>query len=199
MAPRRAVRDWVDAQPPRSFFQVSDVPGSPRAVQTALSRMASNTDGPIARVRQGLYWTKPKATRFGSGRPDTTAATLVAAGKGAGPASWSATQALGLSTQVPAVPTVAVLGRAPKGLSGVRFVGRSNLERRDLTPLEIAVLEVLRDFPDHTDPGTDWQDLRGRLTALAHAGQISPDRVIAAAKSERRAGISDRARRLLDA
>jgi hypothetical protein len=159
--------------------------------------MASDTDGPIARVRQGLYWTKPKATRFGSGRPDTTAATLVAAGKGAGPASWSATQALGLSTQIPAVPTVAVLGRAPKGLSGVRFVGRSNLERRDLTPLEIAVLEVLRDYPDHTDPGTDWQDLRDRLATLARDGEIDPHRLMRVAGSERCAGVHDRAHRLL--
>ena len=198
MPVRSTVRDWVDAQPPRSFFRTRDVPGSPRAVETALSRLAGD-DGPITRVRQGLYWTKPPTTRFGSGRPDPLGAAMVIAGRGAGPAGWSATQALGLSTQVPVVPKVAVLDRPPKGICGVQFVTRSNLDRRDLAPLEIAVLEVLRDFPAYIDPGVDTDDLRARLGALVAAGRIDAGRLVAVASREHHAGGRDRAVSLLGA
>ncbi len=161
--------------------------------------MASDPDGPIIRVRHGLYWTKPAATRFGTGRPDPLAAAMAIAGRGAGPAGWSATQALGLSTQVPMTPTIAVLGRPPKGINGVRFVSRSNLERRDLTPIEIAALEVLRDFPDHTDPGIGWSDVQARLDLLASEGRINLDRLLATARSEHHAGVRNRAHLLLAA
>lgn len=191
-----SVRDWVAAQPPRSFFRTQDVPGSARAVETALSRMTADHDGPIIRVRHGLYWAKPAPTLFGTGRPDPVDAAMAAVRRGAGPAGWSATQALGLSTQVPAAPTIAVLGRPPKGIKGVRFVSRSNLDRRDLTPIEIAALEVLRDFPSHTDPGIGWSDVRARLDLLASDGQINLDRLLAAARSEHHAKVRDRARRL---
>jgi hypothetical protein len=187
------IRDWVAARPSRSFFQTQDVPGSPRAAETTLSRMAADTDGPIFRVRNGLYWVKPAPTRFGTGQPDSATAAMAVAGPGAGPAGWSASQALGLSTQVPVVPTIAVLGRPPKGIPSVRFVSRSNLDRRDLAPIEIAALEVLRDFPDHTGVGVGWSDVRARLDRLAADGRINMDRLLAAARRERKAEVRDRA------
>ena len=142
MPARSSVREWVSTQLPRTFFQTKDVPGSQRAVDSALSRMARDPDGPVVRVRNGLYWTKPAPTRFGTGSPDPVDAAMAVAGRGAGPAGWSATLALGLSTQVPATPTIAVVGRPPKGIDGVRFVSRSNLDRRDLTPIEVAVRDL---------------------------------------------------------
>lgn len=199
MPARSSVRDWVAARPPRSFFRTGDVPGPPRMVETALSRMAAEDAGPVIRVRHGLYWVKPPSTRFGTGRPDPAAAGMAIAGRGAGPAGWSAAQVLGLSTQVPAVPVIAVLGRPPKGIDGVQFVSRSNLERRGLTPTEIAALEVLRDFPDYTDPGIGWSDVEDHLRTLVAQGRIDPARLLMAARFEHRAGLHDRARRLLAA
>jgi len=74
------------------------------------------------------------------------------AGVGAGPAGVSAVSLLGLTTQVPAVAPIAVPGRVPAPLAGVRFVSRS-IERRflELTAAEVAVVEVLRDGPTATE------------------------------------------------
>ena len=79
----KAVSDWIAALPPRSFFATTDAPGPARAVETALSRLAT-PDGPIQRVRQGLYWKQPPATPFGRPRPDPTDAAFAAAGAGSG-------------------------------------------------------------------------------------------------------------------
>ena len=87
MATRSHVRDWINAQSPRSYFWARDVPGTPRAVESALSRLTLDPDGPIVRARQGLYWVKPARTRFGTGKPDPVATALAAAGPGSGPAA----------------------------------------------------------------------------------------------------------------
>ena len=63
MRAQGAVAEWVDAYPTRSFFTPHDVPGTTSAVESALSRLA-RPDGPIQRVRQGLYWKKPPRTRM---------------------------------------------------------------------------------------------------------------------------------------
>ncbi len=197
MATRSHVRDWIDAQSPRSYFWARDVPGTPRAVDSALSRLAGDPDGPIVRARQGLYWVKPAMTRFGTGTPDLVATALTAAGPGSGPAGWSATHALGLSTQVPVVPTIAVAGRPPKGLNGVRFVSRSNLSRYELNPPEIAILEVLRDFPDYTDRSMTWPDVQARLRGVIAKGGIDRDRLSVVAHKEHHADVRSRTEELL--
>ncbi|NQV97709.1 MAG: hypothetical protein HQ486_07930 [Acidimicrobiaceae bacterium] len=115
MSTKNGVADWVAAQPSRSFFTNHNVPGSVRAVESSLSRLAGST-GPIERIRQGLYWKKPSQTRFGTARPDPTAAAFAVAGPGAGLAGASAANALGLSTQVSRQPMIAVIGQSPKGL-----------------------------------------------------------------------------------
>ena len=198
MATRSHVRDWINAQSPRSYFWARDVPGSPGAVESALSRLARDPGGPIVRARQGLYWVKPARTRFGTGKPDPVATALAAAGPGSGPAGWSATQALGLSTQVPVVPTIAVAGRPPKGLDDVQFVSRSNLSRYELNPPEIAILEVLRDFPDYTDRSMTWSDAKARLRGLIAKGGIDGDRLSVVARKEHHADVRSRAEELLD-
>ena len=154
------VADWVDGRPDQSFFTARDVPGSVRAVESALSRLAVPT-GPIQRVRQGLYWKKPITTRFGAAHPDPTEAAFALAGPGAGLAAASATNALGLSTQIARQPIVAVVGRPPKGLHGVRFTSRSNPQRIKLSRLEVTLLEALRDFPNYSE--LDWPAPRTRL------------------------------------
>lgn len=192
------IRNWISSQRPRTFFWGSDVPGSIPAVESALSRMANDPASPIIRVRQGLYWVKPKATKFGFGRPDPMAAALVAAGPGSGPAGWSASQALGLSTQLPATPLIAVPGRPPKGLAGVDFVGRSNLSRCDLNQSEIAVLEVMRDFPDFTDRSKTWADAATQIHNQIVMGRVDRNRLLTCARNERNRRVRDRAQQLME-
>ena len=197
MAPHSPVRDWVSSQSPRTYFKTADVPGSSRAVESALSRMAMDPDGPITRARQGIYWVKPSRSRFGSGHPDPVGAALVAAGPGAGPSGWSASQVVGLSTQVPAVPTIAVTGRAPKGLDGVKIVSRSNVVRSMLDAPEVAVLEVLREFPRFTDRGTTWTDACRTLNQFIDKRGLDRTRLAKVADHEVGAATRDRAHQLL--
>ena len=90
---------------------------------------------------------------------------MAVAGAGAGPAGVSAAAFLGLTTQVPALETIAVAGRVPTPPTGVRFVSRS-IERRilGLEIAEVAVLEVLRDGPTRIEsPWTVFADVLKRL------------------------------------
>jgi hypothetical protein len=192
----KAVGDWIATLPPRSFFATADVPGPARAVETALSRLAT-TDGPIQRVRQGLYWKQPPATPFGRSRPDPTDAAFAAAGAGSGLSGSSAANALGLSTQVPRQPVVAVVGRPPKGLSNVRFVDRSNPHRITLNHLEITFLEVLVDFDKVSE--IDWPTAATRLRQIASTSDVDLGRLGAVAKQERRPGITARIASLVSA
>lgn len=189
MKARSATADWIAARPARSFFTPRDVPGTTSAVETALSRRAG-PDGPIERVRQGLYWKKPPATPFGTARPDPTDAAFAAAGPGAGLAGASAANALSWSTQVPRRPIVVVVGRPPKGLRGVQFISRSNPHRIDLNQLEVTLLEAVRDFPDHSE--LSWLDVRAQVRRLVDDSRVDLLEIATVAASERRAGLTDR-------
>lgn len=189
MTRRSTVRDWVMAQPTGAYFTTSEVPGTSAAVDSLLSRLA-RPEGPIRRVRQGVYWRQPAPTRFGSSRPDPARVAIVAAGPGAGLAGASAANSLGLSTQVPRHPHIAVVGRAPKGLEGVKLTARSNPLRVLLTPTEVAVLEGLRDFDRHSEIA--WPQARARLQRLASTGQIDLAKIADVAAHERRAGLTNR-------
>jgi Family of unknown function (DUF6088) len=173
-----AVRAYVDEVPTGAFIRNSDIPGPRAGVNTALSRMSK--EGPLVRIRNGVYW-KGVKSRFGSGRPPLLDAALATAGRGAGPSGWSATQALGLSTQVPAVPEVAVAGPVPT-LDGVRFHRRNNLARRDLGALEIALLEAMRDYPVHAE--VDMDGVINRVRTLAAEERIRLSAVEAVARTE---------------
>jgi len=189
MSTKNGVADWVAAQPSRSFFTNHNVPGSVRAVESSLSRLAGST-GPIERIRQGLYWKKPSQTRFGTARPDPTAAAFAVAGPGAGLAGASAANALGLSTQVSRQPMIAVIGQSPKGLQGVQFTSRSNPQRIKLSQLEVTLLEVLRDFPNHNE--LTWPATRARVRRLVRDGRVDLKMLALVAASERRAGLTNR-------
>ncbi len=190
MSTQSLTKSWVDALAPRTIFQTMDVPGPRRAVETALSRLASDPASSISRIRQGFYWRKPPVTRFGTGRADPMTLAMSVAGSGAGPSGLSAANDLGLTTQVPAVPTVAVVGRAPKGLSRVHFVARSNVDRVLLTRIEVSVLEVLRSYPDYVE--VPWPDVQKRVRSLIASGKVDPARLAKVAWSERSSDLQNR-------
>lgn len=164
----RLVRDRVANAPERSFFAVADMVWPRHAVECELSRLAGS--GEVVRVRKGLYWKGPM-TRLGMPLPGSMEVGLAVGGVGAGPAGLSAAHFLGLTTQVPATETVAVAGRVPAPVPGVRFVSRS-VERRfnELRHVEVAVLEVLRDGPALID--TPWRRLGEVIRSLAGDGEI---------------------------
>lgn len=180
MGTTEAIRNRVRRAATGTFFRPSDFVGHRPAVLTALSRL--NAEGELVRVRNGLYW-KGVNSRYGSGRPDSSAAAVaLAEGRGVGPTRWSATQALGLSTQVPPVADLVVTGPAPK-MRGVRFHTRNNAARQNLSYLEVAVLETLRDFPRYVE--VDLDELATKVEGLDVAGKISMKKVEKAAASER--------------
>jgi hypothetical protein len=129
------------------FWRPDDFSGSAGAVITALSRLARS--GEIRRVRRGLYW-RGSPTRLGLSPPSSERlAKVLVSGPGYGPAGRSAALYLGLSTQVPRSDSVALPARAPRQQNSVRFVSRAaSTKRRDerLTPVEVALLEVLREW-----------------------------------------------------
>lgn len=194
--PTSATRDWVMALTPGTYFARTDVPGASSAVDSALSRLAG-PGGPIQRVRQGVYWRKGASTRFGSSKPDPAQVALIAAGAGAGPAGASAANSVGLSTQVPRRPHVAVVGRAPKGLDGVRITTRANPHRVLLSPIEVAELESVRDLDRHAD--IPWPRARQRLRRAAADGTIDLRKIAAVARHERSPRLRGRIADLVDA
>lgn len=174
------VRAVVGAAPVGAFIRSSDVPGTRAGVNTALSRLSAA--GEVVRVHHGLYW-KGVKSRFGAGHPGLLEVAVAAAGTdGAGPSGWSASHALGLSTQLPAMPEVAVAGSVPC-FKGVRFHKRNNLARRDLGFWEIALLEVLRSYPAYAEVSLD--ELAARVCSLMADGKVRFSQIEIAARSER--------------
>ena len=127
------IRKRVESSDPGTFFRSSDFEGSTSAVETAMSRLAR--DGLLRRVHRGLYW-KGVRSRFGGGRPPALAVGVELAGRrGVGPAGWTASHVLGLTTQVPPITELSVAGRhAPSAPEGIRFHTRANLDRLELRP-----------------------------------------------------------------
>ncbi len=168
MSTAEVIRERLAGAVPRSFLAASALPGSRRAVECELSRLTA--EGEVVRVRKGLYWKGPK-TRFGMGAPRAGDVALEVGGRGAGPAELAAAHMLGLTTQVPSVPVIAVPGRAPKPVPGTRFVSRS-IERRigGLRPVEVAVLEVLRSGPAIVEK--PWTEFAVIMSRLAAAGEV---------------------------
>lgn len=136
------VSDHVADLPDRSFVTTHEVDGPRTAVESAFSRVAA--DGRIARIRKGLYW-KGADTPFGATPPRIEEVALELGGRGSGPAGIAAAAWLGLTTQMPSTYLVAVPTRAPTPWGRIRFTQRSvGRLLRDLTPSEVAVIEVLR-------------------------------------------------------
>ena len=124
---------------------------------------------------------------------------VVGAATGTGPAGWSAGLALGLSTQVPRRDTIAVPGRAPRSPGSVRFVSRAaSVKRRDerLRPIEVALLEVLREWDDLVEVSFDVAI--ERIAVLVNNGALRVDRIVRASATEP-PRVRERLRRLLEA
>ena len=169
---------------PGTFLRVSELaehPASRHAVEHALSRLAAS-DAPIVRAHKGLYF-RGNESRFGKTRPRPVDVALeVTRDRGSGPAGWTALRTLGVTTQVPSVDEIALLGAPPTGIDGVRFHVRRNPVRLGLTLHEIATLEAVRAWPTHV--GGDWGDLRTAIGGLVADGRIRPTRLRKAANSE---------------
>ena len=167
MTTAEAIRNKVRRAPAGTFMRPSDFPGPRAAVLVVLSRL--HAKGDLIRVRNGLYW-KGVNSPYGKGSPDLLASAMAAAGeRGVGPSGWSATHALGLSTQMPAIPELAVTGPAPK-FEGVRFHTRNNATRRGLSFYELALLEALREFPRFAE--VDIAEVARKVADLEAKGKI---------------------------
>lgn len=194
MSAAQLVREQVEAAPTRSFITTGEMTGSRRAVECELSRLASS--GAVIRVRRGLYWKGPR-TRLGTPLPRPDEIALAVAGPGAGPAGLSAAAHLGLTTQVPAVDTIAVAGRTPAAPAAIRFVSRSVERRiRDLTPTEVAVIEVLREGPDLLE--VSWEAFAAVVTRLADSKELRHKRITEQLRDERHVAARDRWRPLAE-
>jgi hypothetical protein len=185
------VQQKIKSAPAGTFFTRADFVGPDRAVESALSRLTQS--GELLRVRRGLYW-KGKATRFGTTRPTPMQVALQVAGPGSGPAGVAAAHMLGLTTQVPGTAEVAVPGHVPEPLAGVRFRARSFDRRlRALRPMEVAVLEVLRDLDAVEVP---WALAAQRLRELAGRGAIRAALLCEEAAEESVPAVRERLREL---
>lgn len=182
-----AVRAKVDETEDRRAIRFSEIRRAlewapTNAVEQAFSRLVRA--GTIARVTKGLYWKAPRG-RFGIVPPRPLAAAFAAAeGRAPGPAGPTAAAFLGLTTQVPPVNDLAVIGRASTKLRGVVFHQRANPRRLDLTPREIAVLELARDRCRFSE--LPKAEVIARLRAMAADGAIQLERVRFAATHEPR-------------
>lgn len=165
------------------FWRSDEFDGSRKAVEHALSRLAA--EGELVRLRRGLYWRGRKST-FGMGRPPVMElARVVIDSPGIGPAGWSATNALGLATQLPGRETIAVPTRAPSGLDDIFWVSRdARRARRDqkLSPIEVALLEALEGFEDYVDLSPE--KAVARLLEIVLSDDVRPERLARASKTE---------------
>ena len=158
--------------------------GNPNAVDQALADL--HAAGELRRIRRGLYWSG-RRTVFGITPPPAASIVEQITGltTGIGPSGYSAALALGLSTQVPRSETFAVPARTPTGLpEGIDIVSRAARRGRldaKLRPKEVAWLEIAGTWRDHVgDPaGAERRFLSG-----IHSGEIRPDRIAAATRTE---------------
>lgn len=184
------VRERVRSVPDGAFVHSRDLVDEPRdrgAVDVALHRLLRDEE--LVQVRRGIYY-KGRKTRFGIMRPDPYKVALEvarAAGfdRGVGPAGMSAARSLGLTTQVPTEVEVSVPGRVPRGMAQIRFSSRSPVARRDLRPLEVAVLEMLREWPRYSEES--WLVFVARVRELVAHGDVAVEHVTAVARRERHA------------
>lgn len=167
------------------FFEPGDFEAPAATVDRMLSRLASQDE--LIRVRRGLYWRGPKSL-LGMTPPATSQIlSHLLKGVSYGPSSYSAANALGLTSQVPARTVIAVSGRPPRDLDSVavRFAergGKRGLNRQHLNANEIAVLEVLESWEDLVEIGEDsaWR----RLRSMIDAGSVRADALASVARTE---------------
>lgn len=196
----KLVREAVRATPEGEFVHSRDLVqkfGSRSAVDVALHRLRDSES--LVPVRRGLYF-KGKKTRFGPTRPDPLRVGYEVAKScgftsGVGPAGFSAARALGLTTQVPSRYEIAVPGRPPADTAEVQFRSRSAVARRDLRPMEVAVLELLREWPRYSE--RPWREFTKTVGDLVRRGEVDLEAVQLAAHRERHLSARDRTDQLV--
>jgi hypothetical protein len=177
------IRRKVENAPPERLWTFRDFKSLPSsAVAMSLSRLAR--EGVVQRLRKGVYH-KPKVSSFGALKPDP--ANIVAAvldrknvdWKPSGLTVWNA---MGLTTQVAAIPTFTADRRirvtAPN--SRIRVVISPTV--RGLSVEERAALDALRDL--RLVPDTTPEAIIRRLVDLCRGGKLSFGRMLRAAKAE---------------
>lgn len=179
----RFIRRKVEHGPADRLWTFADFPSlSIYAVAKTLSRLAR--EGVVVRVRKGVYH-RPGTTRFGATKPDLTRAfTSALDRKGIAwkPAGLSVWNALGLTTQVPAVITFAVDRRVDVADSS----GRTRLRRvahiQGISTEERGALDALRDL--RLIPDTKPEKTIHRLVALCREERLSFARMSRASLDE---------------
>ncbi|BBZ50542.1 hypothetical protein MHEI_22590 [Mycobacterium heidelbergense] len=170
MSPGRALAEI----PSGTFVRPGDLPGTPGARSSALSR--AQKAGNVLRIRKGLYF-KGVKTRYGMTRPMSEEVAAEILGKeGVGPSGVSAARALGLTTQVPAQPALTVAGPVPTGVPGVKISRRNNMRRRGLQYTEIALLELLRGAWETSVDG-GWPALVAASDTAVRTQKIRPEKI----------------------
>lgn len=171
--------------------ELRDDDSSSAAVQSAIQRLVKQ--GELRRVRRGLYWhagsLNDARVRERRVRSDGAAARALLVDRPHGASGWQAANVLGLSTQVSPVEVIAVAGRPPRPVRGVRFVDRSARRRRRdqrLGELEVTLLEAIEGWERYVELPSDaaaarFLELLGspevRRRSLALAARTEPPAV----------------------
>jgi hypothetical protein len=161
-------------------WTTDDFEGLPaRSVALTLNRLKDADE--LVSIRKGLYWRGRKYS-FGMSRPDSAEVTAALIGDGGfGWAGLSASNALGLSTQVPAIDTIAVTCRI-RDVPGIHYVTRGSRKRGSLNTVEVSILEVLNDWTDVIDVNPDTA--ARELAAFMTSPEVDAGAVAVAATSE---------------
>lgn len=174
--------------PVGSYVHVEKLPGTRSAAKTAASRAAAR--GELVPLRRGLYY-KGALGRYGVATPPPEDVALEVMGrKGVGPAGVSAARAFGVTTQVPPTPELVTSGPVPEGLHGVKVHKRNNAARRDLSYLEIAALELLRDYEFTAE--VDWKQVVKVILEKVRTHEIRPDSLLEVGARERNRALRER-------
>lgn len=179
------VRDRIQNGGER-YWKVTDFPDLPsHSVSKTLSRMVEANE--ITRPKRGVYY-RPRQTSFGMSAASPSAMAALPGKHVIQPAGLSAANVLGLTTQIPARPSIATtapaLTEVAKRTAGTVKTRRPEA-RRKLTAREGALLEVLRDRAATSD--LDFSKTRAKLlkevsngktfSRLAGASHSEPPRV----------------------
>jgi hypothetical protein len=165
------------------FWRPRDIAGSDSTKKHLLAGLVEG--GELRHIRRGLYWRGMSSPLGMSPPPTEVLIDTLAPGPGVGPAGLYAANLLRLSTQVPRRAEIAVPTRAPDSLDNIRFVARpARSARREaaLNSTEVALLEVLGAWEHAVElpPAQAW----GRLRQLLESGQVRPERIAQAGRTE---------------
>lgn len=194
LAQAAEIREWVHARLPYSTFDVGDVPGSRTSVRSVLSRLAKDDDSPVRRLCRGRYFLRGVDPESGKpiGVPTEEWIASQHLGRGSGLGSFSALCGLGWTWQPPLGLWVAGVirnGNLPKPpVPQLKYFGRTNQRRLDLTWNEVSLLEALRGWlwvesdyhqfavDSYVEPGLHWEDKASvmRPDAVAWAIEREP-------------------------